>query len=263
MIDRRALALLLLGATAGLSACASEDEPAAHSAHRGGGGPEAEDQGPEMLFISPMGEPFRAHAPAPYPVEAWFKGADKNNDGKVDLAEFLADAERFFHVLDITKDGVIDHREVFYYEHKLVPEVLTQADGALVGRGAPAKIWRAQYGGAGGGMGGMGGGMGNIGAPGGPPVTDGGSSGVTKLDTPLVGAAPFGLLADPEPVRGSDIRLTGVISLGDFKTRAEQRFKLLDDEDKGYLTLTGLPKTEAEKLMPHPRGGRRGPRHST
>ncbi len=261
MIDRRALFPLLLVGAAGLYGCASGDEPDHGPAH----GEHAHAEEPEMLFISPMGEPFRARPPAPYPVDVWFRGADKDGDGKLDLAEFQADAERFFHILDINKDGVIDHREIFYYEHKIVPEVLGPSYGALRGLGAPARIWRADYevaqlggGGAGGGIGGMGG----------PPVTDGG--GASKApdggrlgdhDAPLVGAAAYGLLADPEPVQGSDIRIAGAITLADFKTRAAQRFDILDNEHKGYLTLAGLPETEAQQALPH-RRGRRGPPRS-
>ena len=256
-MDRRIFSISLLTAAAGLAGCAGEEGPP------GRGGERAHEELPDMLFISPMGEPFRAKPPAPYPVDLWFKGADKDGDGKLDLAEFQADAERFFHVLDINRDGVIDHREIYYYEHKIVPEILGLAYGALRPTDGRPKLWLAQYSG-GGGMGG--GGMGGIGAPGGPPVTDGGSSspsdgGHIGGDVPLVGGAAYGLLADPEPVQGSDIRLTGIITLADFKARAQQRFEVLDFNHKGYLTLDGLPQTEAEKNQPHHGGFRRGPRH--
>ena len=266
MIDRRVLSLLVAGVAAGLYGCASDGGGAGGG--RGGRVPEAV---PVMLFISPMGEPFRAKPPEPYPVDAWFKGADTNGDGNLDLAEFKADADRFFRLLDVNKDGVIDHREVFYYEHRIVPEILGQAYGALRGSGRfhgtdavleadapsgwqPSYLLLAQYGG---------GGMGGAGGMGGPPVTDGGSASKAPTDggrlgdhdAPLVGAAAYGLLADPEPVQGSDIRLTGNITLADFEKRAEQRFNLLDNEHKGYLTLDSLPETEAQSSMPKHRGG--------
>jgi hypothetical protein len=78
-------------------------------------------------------------------VVDWFKGADKDGDGKLTLAEFQADAERFFHVLDINKDGVIDHREIYYYEHKICPEMLGLAYSARLDDGRP-KLWLAQFG---------------------------------------------------------------------------------------------------------------------
>ena len=256
IMDRRIFSISVLTGALGLSACASEDEPG------GGRGARAREDIPDMLFISPMGEPFRAKPPAPYPVDLWFKGADKNGDGKLDLAEFQADAERFFHVLDVNRDGVIDHREIYYYEHKICPEMLGQAYGALRRGDQRPKLWLAQFSGGGGGMGGMS-------APGGPPVTSGGSSGPSdggrarSEDAPLVGGASYGLLADPEPVQGSDIRLTGVISLADFKTRAQQRFEILDFDHRGYLTLEGLPETDAQKNQPHHGGFRRGLRRQT
>jgi hypothetical protein len=252
MIDRRVLSLLVIGAAAALYGCASD------GGGGGGRGDRVPEAVPEMLFISPMGEPFRAKPPEPYPVAAWFKGADKDGDGKLDLAEFKADAERFFHVLDVNKDGVIDHREVFYYEHRIVPEILGQTYGALRGRAAPSYFQLAQYGG----------GMGGASGMGGPPVTDGGSASKAPSDggrlgdhdAPLVGAAAYGLLADPEPVQGSDIRLTGAITLSDFERRAEQRFNLLDNEHRGYLTLDTLPETEVQQALPkHRGGGRHGP----
>jgi hypothetical protein len=208
-----------------------------------------------MLFISPMGEPFRAKQPAPYPVDLWFKGADKNSDGKLDLDEFLADAERFFHVLDITKDGVIDHREIYYYEHTMVPEVLGQQFGRVVRQRPASRLWLAsdmQLAQMAPGGGNSGGGAINgdgMAAPEGKKLTE----------HPMVGAAIYGLLADPEPVQGSDIRLTGAISLADFKTRAQQRFEILDSSNRGYLTLDTLPETEAQRMLPKPRRGRRGP----
>ena len=54
----------------------------------------------------------------------WFAQADKRGDGKVDRAEFRADAEAFFHVLDKNGDGVIDPFELQAYEQDVVPEIL-------------------------------------------------------------------------------------------------------------------------------------------
>jgi hypothetical protein len=234
-IDRRAFAVLALGAATGLAGCAT-------------GGGAAQDEGLEMLFISPMGEPFRAKTPSPYPVDLWFKGADADGDGKLTLAEFQADAERFFKALDLNKDGVVDHREIFYYEHQLVPEILGPNDARL--RLAPEGarlILASNLMTAAQSLPGVGGAVMGSGAP--PPDQD---SARPKPPTgaSTVGAAPYGLLFDPEPVRGSDLRLTGRISLNDFRTRAQQRFALLDEDSKGYLTLAGLPETEVERLMP-------------
>src|SRR5580658_963573 len=66
-----------------------------------------DDDAPPNVFFSPCGKPFRAKLAEPYPVGAWFKEADKNGDGKLDRAEFLADTAAFFAVLDLNGDGVI------------------------------------------------------------------------------------------------------------------------------------------------------------
>ena len=78
-----------------------------------GGGPQ--------LFISPAGEPFRAPPGAPYPVVDWFNGADANHDGALSRDEFVADSVRFFNVLDMDHNGVLDGFEVSNYENHVAP----------------------------------------------------------------------------------------------------------------------------------------------
>jgi hypothetical protein len=226
---------------------------------------------PGSLFISPSGEPFRAKAGEPYPVAVWFALADANHDGHLDRDEFMADAMRFFARLDVNQNSRIDSDELSYYEHRVVPEILAgQHMGALDG----GWMFKAAYldqgmgGMGGGGMGGMGGGGG--GRPGGG---SGGFGGTTGEDAPqsrpqvpmshnMDGAAPYGLLGEPEPVAASDYSFTGSISLADFKRRTNSRFDRLDPSKRGYLELTSLPRTMAQTLMDGSggKGGkRRGP----
>ena len=75
------------------------------------------------LFISPMGQPFRSVSGQPYPVVTWFRQADANHDGKLDKAEFRADAQVFYAVLDRNSDGVVTDPEIVYYETAMVPEL--------------------------------------------------------------------------------------------------------------------------------------------
>jgi Ca2+-binding EF-hand superfamily protein len=214
-----------------------------------------------QLFISPCGEPFRAKASDPYPVVVWFNRADTNHDGELDRGEFVADAMQFFQKLDANGDGVVDSRELYYYEHITVPEIMAgqQQTGALtphVLRVAEFELVQA------GGMGGMGGG--GIGGINGPPVVNGSDEPPpTHPDTTdpnrLVGAAPYNLLGEPEPVAASDLSFSGRISQADFKTRANQRFDVLDYDQRGYLILNSLPKTLAQTLVkPRHEGRRRG-----
>lgn len=68
-----------------------------------------------QVFISPMGEPFRANERADA-LAGWFRQADANHDGSLSADEMAADAERFFRTLDTTHDGEIDPDEVQHYE---------------------------------------------------------------------------------------------------------------------------------------------------
>jgi EF hand domain-containing protein len=182
-----------------------------------------------QLFISPAGQPFRAQPGAAYPVAQWFAQADKRGDGKIDRAEFRADAEAFFHELDTNHDGVIDPFELQAYEQTVVPEILGAyriPEGRVSGfpRGA-----------------------------GGPPPSRGlfgrrqqapGDPGEASV---LDGAAPYELIPDPEPVASTDFAGDGRITLAEFLRAADERFDRLDAKHTGFLTLAGLPKTVAQK----------------
>jgi hypothetical protein len=172
------------------------------------------------LFISPSGEPFTAPIHAPYPIVTWFNGADANHDGKLDQAEFRADAQRFFDVLDRNKDGKISSLEVTYYEQRIVPEILavntSDAGGAIV-RVA----------------------MQDSGDPDNPDATK------QKLDGNQ-GAVPFSLFQEPEPVRAADRNLDGMITLKEWLDQADRHFAALDRNGDGMLTLDELPQTKIE-----------------
>lgn len=168
---------------------------------------------PLNVFISPSGKPFRAEADKPYPVVDWFNAADKDHDGKLTKAEFRADAEAFFHELDINKDRVIDSREVAYYEKVTAPEII-QSFAPDLGQ------------------------------------QDGGA----KHDMPQ-GGAWYGLLGEPEPVAAADTNFDNVITYAEFMQATDERWKLLDPDKKGYITLDGLPQTpiQAKLARAHPR----------
>ena len=183
------------------------------------------------LFISPSGQPFRAAAGQPYPVAAWFAQADKNRDGRIDRAEFRADAEAFFHVLDTDHDGVIDPFEAQAYENQVVPEIL----GAfrVPGEGASGAIQYER------------------------PPGDGERRGLfgrrkVQPDAGAAsvedGAAPYELIPDPEPLAAMDLAMDGHITLAEFLKVADRRFDRLDKKGLGYLTLADLPKTEAQAI---------------
>ena len=82
------------------------------------------------LFISPAGQPFRSASGQPYPVVQWFRAADADHNGKLDKAEFKADAQAFFGVLDRNRDGMVTDSEIVFYETVLVPELNASGQAA-------------------------------------------------------------------------------------------------------------------------------------
>ncbi len=185
-------------------------------------------------FISPMGEPFRAHSATDDTLADWFNGADRNHDGILTAAEMQADAERFFATLDTNHDGQIDPDELAHYEYEIAPEIQVMSRTRRVaGQPAPAakdatldddrprdsqreRKRRREEGYASLGFGGA-----------------------------LQGAARYSLLNMPEPVAAADTDFNRAISLQEFREAAVARFQLLDSAHAGRI---GLAQLEA---MPH------------
>ncbi|WP_404367337.1 EF-hand domain-containing protein [Sphingomonas sp. MMS24-J45] len=259
------LALALLQA----AAPAPSPSPQVHSEPLAGQLPplDAPDaRGPERfrprgpLFISPMGEPVHE----PNPVHIWFDHADANHDGVVTQAEFIADADRFFLVLDRGHDGEIDPDDIDYYETVLAPEIRSGGGGGAFARGGGRHGGRG--GGKGGGGRGGGGEGGHRGGGGGPESgADGGGEAtappVGSYDASAQGAARFGFFAFPEPVTAADANLNRGVDIREFRAAAEQRFASLDKHGDGRLTFDELPKLApagAGGHRPGGPGGRRG-----
>jgi len=240
---RRALELATL--VLGLSALAAQPG-AAQGPTRG----PAFAAGYTQLFISPCGEPYRAKPGEPYPVALWFKQADLNHDGVIDLQEFRADHAGFFDALDADGNGYLDGPEVGFYEARVVPDVLGPDSVSLASpppwRGGAALI-RAQLGGLGQPAEGS-----HPNEPRGYTGAGGAKGPVNELDArrpvrkTFVGAAAYGLLAEPEPVRAADANIDGHVTKAEFLAAADRRFKLLDKKQDGKLTLDELPMTAAQ-----------------
>ena len=178
-----------------------------------------------QIFIAPSGEPFRVAGNAPYPVAQWFAGADKNGDGKLDKDEFVADFMRFFDQLDVDHDGAIDGAERSRYENEIAPETL---GGSMEQRDAFA------------------------GEPDDSDSGGEGASGDSEARKPRYGLNPtgagrFDLFGMPEPVAAMDIELRGRVTRRAAQQAAEDRFAMLDQLHRGYLTLDSLPPTYAQR----------------
>jgi len=207
-------AILALAAAA---VCAGQAQAQPHP----GGAP------PGRLYISPAGEPFRGGDG----LAAWFAGADSDHDGTLTPAEFRADAERFFKVLDKDGNGALRGPELQAYEREVAPEIVGfygagpagAGDGPVrKGRGPGGEVRRHDGGGR---LTGGGGRRSPLGAPGGGRE----------------GAARFSLLNIPQPVTGSDLDGDRKVTLEEWTRTAQIRFGLLDRSGVGRLTREGLP----------------------
>ena len=190
-----------------------------------------------QLFISPAGEPFRAEPGAPYPVAAWFAGADANHDGALNRDEFVADAVRFFAVVDADHSGVIDGFEVSAYETQVAPEILQGFRGGQGEGGSP--------------------GAERAGRRAGPP----GGGGRLPMGGMLQGATPYSMLAEPQPVMGADGDFDRRITREEAIRAAKSRFALLDTDRDGLLRLADLPRTPAQARSQGARSDRTPPKH--
>src|SRR4051794_17132930 len=78
-----------------------------------------------VLFISPVGEPFRPKGDAngstgDEPARRWFDQADANHDGSLTIGEMMLDGDRFFRTLDKDHNGELLPDEVYAYEENVV-----------------------------------------------------------------------------------------------------------------------------------------------
>ena len=169
------------------------------------------------LFVSPFGEPFRAS----HGLADWFAGADGDHNGVLTLKEFTADGLRFLTVLDTDKDGRVDGFENTTYENEIAPEILPQS--------AVFRPGREDSDGAG------------------PPA---------PRARGLEGASTFGLLDEPQPVRGADLNYDGKITAAEQAKAAERRFGFLDPAATGELVLPALQSRMTARQAPPPSFGR-------
>ena len=189
---------------------------------------------PGGLFISPSGEPFRGGEGR----RVWFARADTDRDGALTLAEFRADAMTFFKVLDANGDGKIDGFENQAYETKIAPEITRMSipdEGGGDRRGPMGGDSQASH------------------IPrGGPDGPRGGNrhGGGPRRAAPREGAARYGLLNEPQPVRGADANLDWKVTTEEWAKAAGRRFALLDADGDGQLTLATLPGRPAEARPP-------------
>lgn len=178
-----------------------------------------------QTFISPSGEPFRAKASEPYPIVAWIEAADTDKDGRISYAEFEADALRFFAVLDANGDGLISAAENNRYEYELAPEILIVDPRVVQPRNFVA--YNAEIG---------------------QDPTRG------RYIRLLQGAAQYGLINEPQPIRAADQDFNFRISQDEWLAATEQRFSILDTNMDNALSSDELPMTPLQYGLANPPG---------
>jgi hypothetical protein len=211
-----------------------------------------------LTFISPMGEPFRSGPGDKPPEELWFEQADRNGDGKITRAEFLADAGRFFQLLDVNHDREIGPEEIERYEEEVAPEVRTGGFD-LPPQGAGGGH-RGGHGAGGGSR--RRGGVGHVGERGAGEdegVSSDSPSFPEHYDPSNEGASRYSYLDLPEPVAAADTDFNRGVSPREFAAAANERFDALDTNHDGVLTRDELPKLGGARSQ-RPRGGTHGHR---
>lgn len=193
-------------------------------------------------FISPMGEPFRAHSATDDTLADWFRQADRNGDGVLTSDEMVADAERFFAILDSNHDGQIDPDELAHYEWEVAPDIQVMARTRRA-PGQPAPVARQKNA------------EGSYGRAG-RHRRDAEDATTLGTNGALQGAARYALLDMPEPVAAADTDFNRAITLEEFRAAAVARFQLLDRAHTGKLTLAQLEAIRPV-LSPENRRGKR------
>lgn len=212
----RQIALLSLLLLSGASAIAAKPDlpvPACPEPYR------------QPLFISPVGEPFRIKGDDEDPVRRWFEQVDRDRDGRLTMAEMLADADRYFVILDKDSSGELLPDEVHAYEDE-IPEIRLYQRRPEAGTSeriaedkARAKAQRSKP------------------KRGAPIGYDG-----------AAGAGRYAFLNIPNPIASADGDFNRAVDLKEFRAAAAERFRTIDSDQQKALTLNRLPKTPAQIL---------------
>ena len=177
--------------------------------------------GKGSVYLSLMGEPFRANESGQDPFDQWFRQADRDGDGTISRLELIGDAEAFFAVLDPNADQVIDADEMGDYEN------LAPSRTRVAGGGAPelsssrpkpkssAPVDKGQV----------------------PIVADGSAPSATRIHP---SNARINFSAVPQPVAMADLNLDRRVTLDEFRKTAGKRFTNYDVDQDGRLTRKEL-----------------------
>lgn len=238
------LAPVALGAVVlALAACASSPGPRGPGGPGGPRGPGA-PQGPRPgLFVSPFGELFFSEPGQPWPVAAWFAGADADGDGRVTFEEFSADGLRQFRSLDVRRDDRLTPDEIALYEEDLA-EARARLPGMQGGPRAPGRRMEGFSGQS-------------LGVAGEPQQQRRRSAPRQRAPTGPLAYGPIaaaGFFNYPQPIKAADLDTNQTVTAEEWATATNRWFLALDTDQDGVLTLDTLPRTPLQQMMD------RGPR---
>lgn len=171
-------------------------------------------------FISPMGEPVHSEDKLSG-AEHWFAQTDADHDGRLTLAEFRADAARFFRRLDTDRNGEIGPAEIEHYEVDIAPEIRVVSTGF-------------DY------------------------VPSGDDSTPKPAYPDHLGAGRMSYIDLPEPVAAIDTNFDRGISVKEYEQATARRFAQLDLNSDGAITRDELPKLSSSFDEDRPRRGKGG-----
>lgn len=191
------------------------------------------------FFVSPFGELFFSRPGEPWPVSAWFAGADTDGDGRLTRDEFVADGQRHFRALDTRADGRLTPDEIADYE-----QALAEARARLPGIGGGPR-------GPGRRMEGFSGGMAlNLAAP--AQQQRPRSGGRQRAPTGPLAYGPIaaaGFFNYPQPVKAADLDTNQTVTAEEWAQATDRWFIALDTDQDGVLTLETLPRTPLQQMM--------------
>jgi len=220
-----------------LAACAS-DPGRPRGGPGGPGGPDGPPPPRPGLFVSPFGELFFSEPGAPWPVAAWFSGADGDADGRVTLEEFTADGLRQFRTLDVRRDDRLTPDEIAVYEQALA-DARGRLPGMEQGQRGPGRR-----------LGGFGGGMSLSLAE--PAQQGARRTPRQRLPTGPLAYGPIaaaGFFNYPQPVKAADLDTNQTVTSQEWAQATERWFVTLDSDQDGVLTLAELPRTPLQQMM--------------
>jgi hypothetical protein len=174
------------------------------------------------LFISPMGEAFRANASGARGVDLWFTEADTNYDMRISHDEFIANANAFLTHADANQDGALTSVEDTAYWQRAAPEVVNGPAGGepIANTIAPPEQHQRND---------------SYTVSNSFDVNIRGARRGRSQERPE-GAQAYGLLGDIEPVMSCDSNFDRRVTQTEFDACADRRFAMLDLNHDGYVT---------------------------